>query len=168
MDRRGFVASGAVASFAILAFILASPYLAQPGAYTGLDGTPSLIDHGWKGTTDIMYLLGDILCHQETGRSFILNGSQLPFCMRDVALLSGFCIGMIACTLIEGLLPDRRVAYIGTAMASVTAIEWLLEWSLGDMPVLRVSTGVVSGAGVSLFLCWMLYRETGETGRQCV
>ena len=84
------------AILAIASFIV--PFLSPYGSFVNLDGTPGVIDHWdiWSSKdpfTMVMYLLGDIFCHQEMDRTVILNGSEMPMCIRDLGLLTGFMFG---------------------------------------------------------------------------
>ena len=44
--------------------------------------------------SNIVYSLGDRLCHQKSGRSFFINGNQMPFCSRCTAIWLGLAIGL--------------------------------------------------------------------------
>ena len=92
----------------------------------------------------------------------------MPICIRDTGLLLGVTIGLIACIPLGTKAGERLFPLIGVVLVAVTGVEWILESSYGDMPAARFSTGVISGIGAALILCWMLYRENdGETGRHC-
>ena len=158
MDRRGFVVLGAAVSAFLLAALVLSPFLSPYGTYTHLDGYPSQMDHGW-GASGFMYALGDLLCHQQADRSFFLNGNQLPFCIRDTGLLAGFTVGMSVCAFLDRRLADRRFCIAGIALMAVTVVQWISQNFTPDMPWIRFASAVVSGAGFSLFLCWVFYRE---------
>jgi len=43
---------------------------------------------------NILYIIGDRLCHQKAERSFFLNGNQMPFCSRCTAIWIGITIGL--------------------------------------------------------------------------
>ena len=149
---------GFSAALVLLVLIFAAPFIAAPGSYLGLDGAPGIIDHRWDAS-EFPYLLGDFLCHQQTDRSFILNGNQMPFCARDVGLLLGFAVGMALCTFLDTKLSDRKYGVAGILLACVTAVQWLMQDMAFDSSELRLVTGIVSGFGVALFLCWVFYRE---------
>lgn len=152
----GFAASGA-----FLALTVLSPLLAPEGAFRHLDGTPTLIDGGWRGNgaAGIMYAIGDVLCHQEEARSLMLNGSQLPICARDTGIVIGLCAGFAACYLLGRRLSDRRYAVLGAVLVLVMAAEWCYETTGFDSQPLRLLTGISAGIGASLFLSWSLYRS---------
>ena len=149
----------------LLILILTAPMMYPYGTFLHLDGYAAVMDHNWSqyGAGGWIYALGDFLCHQEQSRSFILNGSQMPFCIRDVGLLSGLVIGLAACIRLNGALSDRRYLINGLLMISLTLLEWIIENALSvDLPVSRFILGVVSGIGVALVLGFVL--EKSMTG----
>ncbi len=162
MSRRLWLAAAAVLFSIALALMLAAPFMAPYGTFTGLDGTAANIDHGWMGhgPAGLAYLLGDIFCHQQEARSLILNGSQMPVCIRDTGMLIGLVAGFCASWLLDSKMFDRRWAVAGSILVAAMAVEWLVEGRVGDMPVLRMLSGIVGGFGAALFLSWMLYRDT--------
>ena len=146
----------AIASIFLAMFILA-PFAAPYGTYWGLDGSPAHIDHDWS-ISEFPYLLGDILCHQKAARSFVLNGSQMPVCIRDTGLLLGFALGCLA-HLVADLKIGRKQIAIASAIVCFTIVEWAVEPYFGDLPITRFLTGVVSGAGVGIILGWLIRYE---------
>lgn len=166
MERRGVVSLGIIASSVLLALFFLSPLINPSGSFYGLDGSPTAIDHGWNGIRGLGYTIGDILCHQELDRCFIYNGNQMPICIRDTGLLTGLICGLMMCLMIGHRVSDRRSLFIGLVMVAVTGVEWVLEIHYGDIPGFRFSSGIVSGIGAAFVLCWVLYRDQEETGRQ--
>ena len=159
MDERGFIVTGATASTALMLLFLLSPFINQSGSFIGLDGSPAIIDHGWNGLKGIGYTIGDILCHQESDRCFILNGNQMPICIRDTGLLLGLTIGLFACIPLGTNIGDGRFLLIGIALVAVTGIEWMAESFMGNMPAIRMISGIIAGIGAAFILGWLLYRE---------
>jgi uncharacterized membrane protein len=43
---------------------------------------------------NVVYKIGDRLCHQKANRSFFLNGNEMPFCSRCTAIWIGLAIGL--------------------------------------------------------------------------
>ena len=43
---------------------------------------------------NVLYSIGDRLCHQKSERSFLINGNQMPFCSRCTAIWIGIAIGL--------------------------------------------------------------------------
>ncbi|NOQ55070.1 MAG: DUF2085 domain-containing protein [Thermoplasmata archaeon] len=77
----------------------ATPYMVEEGSLLGLDGWVGVKDHEeiWEDLPPIvstMYSAGDSQCHQKQNRSLILNGNQMPFCARDVAIYTFMTIGL--------------------------------------------------------------------------
>lgn len=162
--RRRILIASAAASAVMLAGILVSPFLAPSGAFLFDGGTPGLIDGWWRGhgAAGIPYAIGDVICHQELERSFVLNGSQLPVCMRDTGIVAGVLLGLALCSLSGRVSYPDSIAVIGAVLIQVMVVEWAVETGGSDFPVLRTASGVCAGAGASLFLAWMLYREPDD------
>ena len=150
----------------LAALFLSAPCMALPGTFLGLDGSPMIIDNGWlgHGPKGIAYLIGDILCHQETARSFILNGSQLPVCIRDMGILLGSLAGCAASCFFLDHLRGRKVLIAGVALLLVTAVQWALRGTNGDNEAIRFASGIVSGIGASVILGWWIVGLTNNDG----
>lgn len=161
MLRRHWVFLATAVFAVILVLAVTAPLMAPYGTFTHLDGNAGYIDSGWlgHGPAGVMYLLGDLFCHQEMARSYVLNGSQLPVCIRDTGILAGLVVGFLACSILGHRLGDRRFAYAGVVMVIVMVAEWTAEGFVGDMPVPRLVSGMCAGIGAALFLCWLLYRD---------
>ena len=160
--------SAVLTALSVLLFLnVIAPLMAPYGTFTGLDGLPASIDHGWQGhgPASMMYLLGDVFCHQEMDRSFILNGSQLPVCIRDMGILAGAVAGCVLAVFLIDRLKGNRVLAIGIALTLVTGIEWCLERVVGDMPAPRFLSGIVTGIGASILLGWWIAREYERGGQ---
>ena len=165
--RRRVLWLAVAASGIFVALVILAPYMAPYGQFRHLDGVAGVIDGGWEGggAASVMYAIGDLFCHQEYDRSYVLNGSQLPFCIRDLGILIGLPLGFLACLALRGRITDRPVPWIGAAMIGVTALEWCIETLFGlDAQVPRLLSGVCTGFGASLFLGWLLYREQEDQG----
>lgn len=151
----------AVALMLIIIAPLAYPY----GTFVNLDGSAGIMDHDWGGygAGGIVYAIGDMLCHQESARSFFLNGSQLAFCIRDIGLLSGFVAGFVH-VVWKGIQSyDSKKLAIGIGLLIPTAIEYICEHSFDmDLPELRFILGILSGFGAALILGYALYRNAGQ------
>ena len=155
----------ALAVLAVLyAAAILAPFLAPSGTFVDLDGTPTVIDNGWlgHGPAGVAYLIGDVVCHQEISRSFVLNGSQMPICIRDTGILIGLLLGFSACAAVRPRAMSLRWALLGAALVCVTVVEWLCEGMVGDMPGLRIASGVCAGIGISVLLCWYLCRDIAD------
>lgn len=76
-----------------------TPFMAEPGSLTGLDGWVGPHDHretyeSLPPVARFMYDAGDSQCHQMENRSLKLNGNQMPFCARCVAIYTFMAIGL--------------------------------------------------------------------------
>ena len=149
--------AGALTVFLGLCFL--SPYLCPFGTVTGLDGIVGRIDHSslWDSYDTVplvMYTIGDWGCHQEQARTWMLNGNELPFCIRDLCIMIGFAIGFLYHSLKGPLVDDmRRALLIGCVLILLTMIEWSAEHylGLGDSAV-RALVSLVSGFGAVILL----------------
>ena len=149
------------AILAIASFIV--PFLSPYGSFVNLDGTPGVIDHWdiWSSKdpfTMVMYLLGDIFCHQEMARTIILNGSEMPMCIRDLGLLMGFMFGSLVTSLKFGhpaICRNARVFVIVSFLLIFT--DWIIQYTFKlNVPFTRLVTGLLAGVGFSLILyCWI-------------
>ncbi|MGE4577206.1 MAG: DUF2085 domain-containing protein [Candidatus Methanomethylophilaceae archaeon] len=140
--------------FIILALIIAVPLIYLPGTFTGLDGTTGVMDHSWSAGRFI-YALGDMFCHQQTERSFIINGSQTAFCARDIGIIAGCASGLLLTYGHAGKHPftERKAMYAGLLLVSVMAAEWAAGAALGyDWDVLRFAAGIVGGLGIAMVI----------------
>lgn len=150
------------AILAIASFIV--PFLSPYGSFVNLDGTPGVIDHWdiWSSKdpfTMVMYLLGDIFCHQEMDRTVILNGSEMPMCIRDLGLLTGFMFGCLITSLKFGhpaIYRNARFFVIVSFLLIFT--DWLIQYTFKlNVPFTRLVTGLLAGVGFSLILyCWII------------
>ncbi len=154
-----------LAVFALL--LIALPLLYPYGSFTGLDGNAGVVENWGRLSfadplTKAVYFLGDLFCHQEEARSFIINGSQMAFCQRDVSILAGAIAGFVltdraVCPFYIG---DKRLLIIGAAMIASTFIEWGIGYLSGsDIPAARIATGVLAGAGIALILQYMFTKQ---------
>jgi uncharacterized membrane protein len=139
----------------LLIVLTITPFLSPYGSFTHLDGSAGVMDHRslWtsSGVSGPAYALGDILCHQMHSRSFVLNGSQMAVCARDISVLIGVFAGLIAAAAIGKRIEDERVPYIAAILILTMAAEWTAEHLTGsDLLILRIITGVLAGAGIAL------------------
>ena len=161
----GKILLAVLASFLIL--MITIPMIYHPEAFIGLDGRPGVLDSGWKmafadPVSKFIYGLGDMFCHQEQDRSFILNGSQLAFCQRDVSILFGVILGLVLFMhrYVAAFAQDKRVLIIGILLFAVTLVEWAIEsyFSL-DVMGTRVISGVMSGVGIAVIFQCLVARQ---------
>ncbi len=157
--RRMIVLTLMVSAF-ILIMTVAAPIILPYGTMTSLDGDPGILDGGWEGhgAWGIIYALGDLMCHQDESRSFILNGSQMPMCMREIGFIIGLVVGFMACLFLEERLRGHPTPILGAALLIIMVLEWLME-SGYDWPIPRTSSGILAGIGASLIIGWLIYRD---------
>jgi len=158
MGERSVIGGFTILSAFILFSIIAVPLVYPHGTFVNLDGTSSIIDRDWSGygIGGAIYWLGDLLCHQEMARCFIINGSQTAFCMRDVALLTGFLLCLPFSLRIIERLSDRKTVALSLILIALTFAEWTIEKLFFESAELRVILGVLSGIGIALMLSWLI------------
>ena len=146
-----------IAFFAmVLALFVFAPFMTDYGTVDGLEGghpvEPDFFDL-WgelNPAAGSVYGLGDILCHQDSSRSFHLNGSQLPMCVRDLSALAGLAGGLVLCAVCSGHL--RRYAYVMLAASFSLMIADVIIQNAFDLnvSVMRILTGAFCGVSVSV------------------
>jgi len=151
--------------FLMLMIIL--PLLYPYGSFVHLDGRAGVIDNWAKLSfadplTRAVYFLGDLFCHEEMSRTFIINGSQMAFCQRDTSILCGVIAGLVLTD--EALsrinFGQKLFLILSVIMIISLIVEWLFE-NFTDMNILaaRVVSGLLAGAGIALLLQYSLTKE---------
>lgn len=151
----------------ILITAVAAPLLYSAGSFFGLDGSILILDNrnvlsSADPLTAFVYGLGDIMCHQEAARSFIINGSQTAFCHRDMAFMFGLAMGLPVIGRFSARydICSMRVVAIGLLLIFVTFAEWGLEYvSNTDLIVARVFTGLLAGIGAALLFQHIVFKQ---------
>lgn len=155
---------------AFLVLDAAAPFMRASGTVLGLDGSPGIIDHPelWSGMDPLpkaTYWLGDLLCHQDESRTLILNGNEMPICIRDVSLMASLVAGLILAARFWDFSSrmDNRTILICAFLVAVTPIEWALEGALDiDSPALRVMVSIPTGIGGAFLVARLLGMELGR------
>lgn len=140
-----------------IAVIFIAPFTEPYGTFMGLDGSVAVFDHNdWNGNliSNFAYTVGDFMCHQTESRSIILNGSQLPVCLRDVCILFGFAIGLG----MSFLIPDRVIAspafrYIAIIFLASVLLDWGIQYTTSfDSEFTRATTGLLAGIALAIIV----------------
>ena len=168
MMRHRWLTAASAVFLVLTALVALAPLMAPYGSFTHLDGSAGYVDNVWlrDGLAGGLYLLGDFFGHREAPRSYTVNGSQMPVCIRDTGILAGLALGFAACRVLDERLSDRRLAAVGVVLIALMGLEWMAEGMVGDMPALRLLSGIGCGIGSSLFLSWLLYRDTQNHVRE--
>lgn len=137
------------------------PFLSTGGKIVDLDGTFGYIDNSslWASLdpfSSVIYTIGDFLCHQQMSRTFILNGNEMPVCVRDVGPLIGIVIGMAIMLSIKEY-ERKKFIIISVASLVLMFIDWLIQniFSL-NVPATRLITGILAGAAISMIIAMAL------------
>ena len=153
----------------ILALFILAPFMGGHGAVYGLEGghpvEPDFFDV-WDDLSPVqggIYAVGDILCHQDSSRSFHLNGSQLPVCVRDASALAGLVAGLLLCLRFGAQLD--RYAYIMIAVSFALMIADAAIQNVCDLNVFatRILTGAFCGISVAAVIDrWLRLMRPGS------
>ncbi|MHC1709632.1 MAG: DUF2085 domain-containing protein [Methanomassiliicoccales archaeon] len=134
---------------AVLLAMVIAPLTLPQGTIGGLDGSIGSLDHGddlddvaWPQRA--VYLLGDINCHQQSDRSFELNGNQMPFCARDLGLLAGAVLGLAAFALLGRKVPWVWLFVLLVPMALDGVVQAITDYESSN--VIRLLTGAIAGS----------------------
>ena len=152
---------------AVLVLMVLLPLLYAHGAFAHLDGRAGVIENWGKlafadPLTRAVYFMGDLFCHQEMSRSFVVNGSQMAFCQRDTSVLCGIVLGLSATdkAVLRTYVGTRPSLIAGVLMTASLVAEWVFEYASGiDFLAGRVATGILAGAGIALLLQYAVTKE---------
>ena len=150
----------------VLALFFVAPLVMPYGNVFGLSGTPLIIDFGhlWADLDPLSataYGIGDVLCHQQCDRSFVINGSQMPVCVRDTFIVSGFLLGLLMSFVHRTELGMKRTAVVVLVAVVLILADHTVQMVFGlNVPFTRAVTGAVFGMAISLAVeCWFQYYE---------
>ena len=159
MDPRSYTLTFLIISSVLAVCFFIAPLLSPYGSFLGLDGTPGVMDHWdvWSEKdpfTCVIYSIGDIVCHQEEARMFILNGSEMPICVRDVGLLLGFVIGCSSLLTLTGQAFAERYGRPFIVISFIVIFtDWIIQYSMKfNIPFTRLVTGLLAGAGFAVLI----------------
>ncbi len=131
--------------------VLLSPLTLPEGSVSKLDGSIGLVDN-WEELQDMpwpqrmVYLIGDINCHQQAERSYVLNGNQLPVCARDLGLLAGLVVGMGAYMIVRRPVKWFWLALFLVPMALDGGLQAVSSYESDNL--IRALTGALAGSGL--------------------
>lgn len=172
MERRVNVSKMISLLFLMLLFWVILQFLAlfmfPSNTIQNLSGLPGVEDNtvvirNMSFPWNIVYSIGDRLCHQRSDRSFFLNGNQMAFCARCTGIWLGLTIGLgismrYIFRLSEWLI---LLIFIGILPLAVDGtIQLFGLWESNN--ILRISTGVLAGftTGIAIAIILDEFRET--------
>ncbi len=148
-----------------------TPFMAEAGTLTGLDGLVGPHDHEdlFEDLAPVarwMYDAGDSQCHQKESRSILLNGNQMPFCARCVAIYTFMAVG-IALTVFPRMPHYDRInnlkawwLIVALVPLGIDGVGQLLGfWESTNL--IRFITGGLCGLVVGIALGFMLREMQG-------
>lgn len=116
---------------------------------------PVLKGSGYESASRLIYLPFRLICHQRDDRSFHVNGEQMAFCERDVAIVSAAVLTGVMFTLIRRW---RSLPKIGFIAVVLLALPMAIDGSTQLVGIrestaaLRLLTGALFSLGVGWFV----------------
>lgn len=153
-----------LSAFAFTAFwaalVITAPLMVPSGTLTDLTGVVGSHDNddqfdSLSPLPHAVYWIGDGECHQIANRSYFLNGNQMPFCARDLGLFLGLAAGFGVATFIAIRIHPVLVLLGLVPMAMDGGIQLVTEYESNNP--LRLLTGVIAGAALSLMFAHMIF-----------
>lgn len=167
---RTMVLLEALLLLAFLSLVL-SPLTLPSGSVPGLDGSIGSVDNwdelqGMPPLQRLVYVVGDLNCHQQAARSFFLNDNQLPICARDLGILGGLIIGLAAYMFVRHPVRWALLLLLLVPMALDGGAQALTSYESSNL--LRAMTGCLAGLGlgwgVGMLVERFFARENGSEG----
>ncbi len=102
---------------------------------------------------NVVYRIGDRLCHQKAERSLFINGNQMPFCARCTGIWLGLIAGISLLLVYTFEINERFLGLVisGLIPIGIDGVGQLIGlWS--STQILRLFTGLIAGIvmGVAL------------------
>lgn len=144
--------------------ILIASFTEPFNSISGMDGSIGMMDHGSKWSemnifAELVYSVGDMVCHQEMSRSFVMNGNQLTVCSRDLFILFGIFTGLLFFQLLPKKAEDRRLWYVSYSFVVLMLIDWGVQYITStDVMITRIITGMMCGIAIATILEKMMIR----------
>ncbi|MET1160270.1 MAG: DUF2085 domain-containing protein [Thermoprotei archaeon] len=159
--------------------IVVTPFTLPPGTIIlGEAGRANYIDYPEIWTKlplpqRIVYALGDLICHQKTSRSFIINGNQMPVCSRDLGLYSGALIAYLYLYILEKKKPltyrrlintfFKKEKKLFTALYIALVLPLLIDFTLqyttswSSNNYIRLGTGMAFGYANMILFYYLVF-----------
>lgn len=140
--------------------MILAPLTLPPNSVEDLTGTVGRIENAnitgdMNSYARFYYQAGDANCHTKVERSFFINGNQMPFCARDVAIFFGMVIGMGIVLFIR--FPIKLWWIIGGLVPIGLDGGLQLITSYESNNLFRVLTGTLAGVVTMLALGYVIY-----------
>jgi uncharacterized membrane protein len=145
-----------------VALVFVSPYLVPEGTVDLGDEGTTLAGEFSEAFEDMnpvarwTYDLGDATCHQHSDRSYFLNGNQMPFCARCVAVHVGMLAGILFAVFRKVELQAWWILAGFAPMAIDGGTQTILQMR-ESTNLIRVLTGFPAGFVTMLALGWVVW-----------
>jgi uncharacterized membrane protein len=128
-----------------------APLALPSNSVTNLSGMSGILDNpetlqDMPFPWNVVYTIGDRMCHQKTERSLFLNGNQMPFCSRCTAIWIGLALG-------AGIITAYRInldykflllIFLGIMPIGIDGVGQLIGvWESTNLS--RIVTGLLAG-----------------------
>jgi uncharacterized membrane protein len=140
--------------------MIIAPLILPPNSVNDLTGTVGPVENldqteDMNGYAKFYYQAGDSNCHTIKERSFFINGNQMPFCARDVAIFFGMALGMGIVLFVR--FPIKLWWVIGGLIPIGLDGGLQLVTSYESNNLFRVLTGGLAGSVTMLALGFVVY-----------
>jgi uncharacterized membrane protein len=133
----------------ILQFL--APFALPTGSVPNLSGSVGFSDNdqviqNMSLPWNVIYTIGDRLCHQQASRSLFFNGNEMPFCARCTAIWLGLAVGLGVMVFFTIRLDEKFLLIILFSLApiGVDGVGQLLGfWESTNL--IRFLTGLLAG-----------------------
>ncbi len=133
------------------------------------------VDFGQNGSTGIMdntqflegidntfvktaYSSGDSMCHQNSSRSYFINGNQMPYCARDLGIFGGMVIGLAIAVFLRYDIEFWWLALCIVPIGLDGGLQLVTSYESTNM--LRLITGSMAGLVTGLALGFIIRELT--------
>ncbi len=147
----------------VLGSIVLAPFTVPANSIDGLSGKVGQIDNSktignLNPLAGVVYYIGDMYCDQLSSHSYYLNGNQMAFSARVIGIFAGLFAGMLLAVLLR-----PRVGFLVLLGIVPMVVDWSMQLttSYESLNALRLLTGLIAGASISLFISYSIDRRTG-------
>jgi len=138
--------------------LLVVPFAVPGGRLVELSGSSWAIDNYDQFSVlpaypQVIYLIGDLTCHQIAERSYHLNNNQMAVCSRCFAIYLGIVIGMLLSIIMKIKLTGKCIVFVlfSVVPLGIDGTGQLLGYWVSTN-ILRILTGLLAGMGVGIAL----------------
>ncbi len=152
-----------IIAFTWVLLLFLPPLLMPPGTvYLGNDGKTTIPDNAPYINAHIhnplfreVYLIGDIMCHQHSDRSFFINGNQMPFCARCTGIFLGLAFGLLVGAMFRVRMGSMLYLLSIVPLGLDGMIQLITSYESTNFN--RIETGMLVGTFSALVFAYIFY-----------